>query len=78
MPDYPVMLLAAWKQVGGGLPGSDDERLAEDWQAAGHLLVWMEGHGRCGGWTFDPATQRLSCACGGDLFEVTGPIGAAA
>jgi len=78
MPDYPAMLLAAWKQVGSDLPRGDDDRLAEDWQAVGHLLVWIGRPRPLPRWAFDPGTQRLTCACGDDLFEMTSPIGAAA
>jgi hypothetical protein len=77
MGDLPAVIVA-WKSVGTSLPRSSDERLAEDWNAVGNLLVWMEGHGGCEGWTFDPHTQRLACSCGADLYEVTDPIGAAA
>jgi hypothetical protein len=78
---HPVLLAVAGP---AGTPsptprsGAEDERGAEDWNAVGWLLVWAEGHGSCGGWQFDPASKRLSCACGRDLFEVGDVSGAAA
>lgn len=72
-PDYPVLLIRAWKAAGSVPRASqEDERLAADWAAIGDLIVWDAGHNSCGGWTYDPATQRLACACGTDLFEMTG------
>jgi hypothetical protein len=35
------------------------------------VLAWSEGHGKCGGLTFDSATQRIGCTCGPALFQVT-------
>jgi hypothetical protein len=35
------------------------------------LLAWTEGHGKCGGLTFDRETQRIGCTCGPALFQVT-------
>lgn len=76
----PVLLAVADPALGAPWPrpgsGADDERLAEDWNAAAWLLVWSEGHGSCGGWQYAPETRRLTCACGLDLFEMRDVIGA--
>lgn len=68
MTELPAVLLA-WRKTADDLAASPDERLQEDWHAVGHLLVWMEGHGGCGGWTFHPRDRQLVCACGAVLFE---------
>lgn len=69
---YPGIVVAR-KRARLDIPG-DGERLAVDWESIGVLLVWLEGHGHCGGWDFIPVTQRITCACGSDLFEVTDPV----
>jgi len=78
----PVLLAVADPALGTPWPrprsGADDERLAEDWNAAAWLLVWSEGHGSCGGWQYAPETRRLTCACGQLAFEIGMLKGAAA
>ena len=71
---WPV-LVVAWKSEGSRLPAvPGSEAKAEDWAAVGDLIVWEDGHGFCGGWTFDPVTQVITCACGASLFEVGDPV----
>jgi hypothetical protein len=75
---WPV-LVVAWKSEGSRLPvAPEDARRAEDWAAVGDLIVWEDGHGFCGGWSYDPATQAMTCACGAVLFEVGDPVKAVA
>ena len=67
---YPGIVVARKRLL--GVP-ADGERLAVDWESIGVLLVWLEGHGNYGGWDFVQATQRITCVCGADLFEVADP-----
>lgn len=76
--DYPAIVVA-WKSVGSQPRATqEDERLAADWAAVGDLLAWIDGHGTCGGWTFDQATQVMTCACGKSLYEAGDPVAAVA
>jgi hypothetical protein len=63
-------LVVALKRAGSirRRPGRPDERAAKDFGAVCDLLIWAEGHGNCGGWTYDPEERVLSCKCG-PLFE---------
>lgn len=67
-PKCPTGMLT-WAQPSIDLGGCPDDRLQGEWDAIGHLLVWAEGHGDHGGWTFDSTTKLITCACGEDLFE---------
>jgi len=61
---HPVRVVAI--DAAGGVPlrpGSPDEAMADLLSAAGHLLSWLDGHGKCGFWGFDPATGLFTCAC---------------
>ena len=41
----------------------------EELATYGWSLVADAGHGGCGGWQYDPETQRLTCSCGIVLAE---------
>lgn len=76
--DYPAIVVA-WKSVGSRpRVTQEDERLAEDWGAVGDLLAYLDGHGAHGGWSFDAATQVMTCACGSPMYEVGDPVPAVA
>jgi hypothetical protein len=73
--DHPVIVVA-WRAVATTGMTEADAELARDWQSVGDLLVWMAGHGDCGGWTFDRQTGLFTCACGDVLYEVGDPVAA--
>lgn len=64
---FPAVVLA-WKSLGTRLAARPDDRQEADWHAAGEVLAGFYGHGSCGGWSFDPASQETLCRCGRHLF----------
>jgi hypothetical protein len=75
---YPAIVVA-WKSVGSRLPAAEeDEGRAKDWHDVGDLLAYMDGHGTHGGWSFDPSSQVMTCACGSPMYEVGDPVKAVA
>ena len=75
---FPAVVLA-WKSTGTRLAARPDERQEADWRAAGDVLMDLRGHGECGGWMFDPASQDVTCRCGADPFgsaATEGPVAA--
>jgi len=66
--DWPVLVVAQ-KPAGAGSCAT-----AGDWKAFVDFLAWSEGHGYCGGCVFDLVTERVRCACGTDLFQVSSPV----
>jgi hypothetical protein len=75
--DYPVIVVA-WKSVGSRLASPEEQKLAKDWQDVGDLLAYIDGHGDHGGWSFDEATQDMTCKCGMVMYEVGDPVPARA
>lgn len=53
-------------------PGASDLECAaiEDFAAVAALVMFLERHGGCGGWGYDPATGTLACQCGGLTYEI--------
>lgn len=71
---YPAIVVA-WKSVGSRpLASQEDEQLAADWASVGDLLAYIDGHGTHGGWSFDPDTQVMTCACSIPMYELGDPV----
>lgn len=76
---YPVQVVAVDALAGVPLrPGGAGELAADLLNAAGHLLSWLDGHGKCGFWGFDHATGLFTCACGAARYRLGQPATAEA
>lgn len=74
---YPVQVVAVDALGGVPLrPGAPDELAADLLNAAGHLLSWLDGHGKCGFWGFDRAAGLFTCACGSARYQIGDPVAA--
>lgn len=67
--DYPAIITVPAPAIPDS--ASDRERQAiGDGEAIAALVMFLERHGACGGWSFDPDADTLRCCCGGLGFEV--------
>ena len=68
---YPVQVVAVDALGGVPLrPGEAGEGLADLLNATGHLLSWLDGHGKCGWWSFDTKALVFACACGTARYQL--------